>query len=44
MRKLTMAAVALALAGCATAASYPAMHPMTQAHIDRLGATPVVVI
>jgi parallel beta-helix repeat protein len=34
---------AMALAGCATAPQYPAMRPLTQAHIEEMGPTPVVL-
>jgi hypothetical protein len=37
------AIAAIALAGCATAPQYPAMRPLTTAHIETMGATPVVL-
>src|SRR5688572_11800923 len=43
MRMLMGAIFALALAGCATAPQHPVMRPLTQAHIDTLGPTRVVV-
>lgn len=43
MRNLVAAALALALGACATATPVPAMRPLTQAHIDTMGATSVVV-
>ena len=48
MRGITMrivmgAIIAIALASCATAPPYPAMRPLTQAHIDAIGPTAVVV-
>jgi len=44
MRTTVGAIFAIALlAGCATAPQYPAMRPLTAAHIETMGATPVVV-
>jgi hypothetical protein len=43
MRIMVGALAALALAGCATAPQYPAMRPLTAAHIETMRATPVVV-
>lgn len=43
MRRLLGAAVAVALSACATATPAPTMRPLTQAHIDTMGATSVVV-
>ena len=44
MHKTVGAIFAIALlAGCATAPQYPAMRPLTTAHIETMGATPVVV-
>jgi hypothetical protein len=43
MRLMVGALCAIALAGCATAPQYPAMRPLTAAHIETMGATPVVV-
>jgi hypothetical protein len=44
MRTMVGAIFAIALlAGCATAPQYPAMRPLTAAHIETMGATPVVV-
>ena len=43
MRTIVGAILAIALAGCATAPQYPAMRPLTQAHIDAMGPTRVVV-
>lgn len=43
MRILMGAILAIALAGCASAPQYPAMRPLTQAHIDTMAATPAVV-
>ena len=43
MRIITGAMLALALAGCATAPTYPAMRPLTQTHIDTMGPTRIVV-
>lgn len=43
MRMILAAVFAFALAACATAPQHPAMRPLTQAHIDTMGPTPVVV-
>lgn len=43
MRVLVGAILAVAMAGCATAPQYPAMRPLTAAHIETMGATRVVV-
>jgi hypothetical protein len=43
MRTMLAAVAAIALAGCATAPQYPSMRPLTPAHIETMGATPVVV-
>jgi hypothetical protein len=43
MRMMVGAVLAAALAGCATAPQYPAMRPLTAAHIETMGATRVVV-
>lgn len=43
MRMILAAVFAFALAACATAPQHPAMRPLTQAHIDAMGPTPVVV-
>ncbi len=43
MRIMTSAILAIALAGCATAPQYPVMRPLTQAHIDTMGPTRVVL-
>ncbi|MBI1251157.1 MAG: hypothetical protein GC189_06780 [Alphaproteobacteria bacterium] len=42
-RFLASAACAIALAGCATAPQYPSMRPLTDAHVETIGATPVSV-
>lgn len=43
MRIVKSAILAIALAGCATAPQYPAMRPLTQAHIETMGPTRVVL-
>jgi|GEM_PF-962168 len=43
MRMMMGAILAIALAGCATAPQYPAMRPLTPAHIETMGATRIVV-
>lgn len=43
MRSLIAVALAVALGACATATMVPAKRPLTQAHIDTMGATSVVV-
>jgi hypothetical protein len=43
MRIMVGAILAVALAGCATAPQYPAMRPLTAAHVETMGPTPVVV-
>jgi hypothetical protein len=44
MQKTAVAVMsAIALVGCATAPTTPAMHPLTQNYIETLGPTPVVV-
>lgn len=43
MRMLMGAIFAIALAGCATAPQYPMMRPLTQAHIDTMASTSVVL-
>lgn len=43
MRSLLAATLAVALSACATATPNPTMRPLTQAHIDTMGPTPVVV-
>ncbi len=42
-KRILVAALAAAVASCATEPSYPAMRPLTQAHIQTMAATPVVV-
>ncbi len=43
MRHLLGAALAVALSACATATPVPTMRPLTQAQIDTMGPTPVVI-
>lgn len=43
MRSLIAVTLAVALSACATATITPAKRPLTQAHIDMMGATSVVV-
>lgn len=43
MRSLVVAALVAALGACATATPNPSMRPLTQAHIDTMGPTSVVV-
>lgn len=43
MRYLLGAALAVALGACAAATPDPTMRPLTQAHIDAMGPTSVVV-
>jgi hypothetical protein len=43
MRYMLVAALVVALGACATATPNPTMRPLTQAHIDTIGATSVVV-
>lgn len=43
MKKTLVAVLAIALAGCATAAQVPHMRPLTDAHIMTMGPTPVVI-
>jgi|CXWL01.1.fsa_nt_gi hypothetical protein len=43
MRSLIAVTLAVALSACATATMTPAKRPLTQAHIDTMGATSVVV-
>lgn len=43
MRLLLAIAFVVALSGCTTVAPVPAMRPLTQAHIDTMGPTAVVV-
>jgi hypothetical protein len=43
MRSLIAAVLVAALGACATATPVPAMRPLTQAHIDTMGPTSVVV-
>lgn len=43
MRIFVVAALVAALGACATATPVPSMRPLTQAHIDTMGATSVVV-
>ena len=43
MRMMLGAILAVALAGCATTPPYPQARPLTQAHMEAMGPTPVVL-